>query len=85
MPELAQKIQMFFALAPAVIIKHARSPVMKMAFLLGRQFKMFQVGDYSMLSSPEHAGARKGIVPRRSPQGYLMQQKTIPTDLKAQT
>uniref|UniRef100_A0A8C0BQ52 Lipase n=1 Tax=Buteo japonicus TaxID=224669 RepID=A0A8C0BQ52_9AVES len=48
MPELAQKIQMFFALAPVVIIKHARSPVMKMTFLLDRQFKMFQVGDYSM-------------------------------------
>uniref|UniRef100_A0A8B9NCH2 AB hydrolase-1 domain-containing protein n=1 Tax=Accipiter nisus TaxID=211598 RepID=A0A8B9NCH2_9AVES len=61
MPELAQKIQMFFALAPVVIIKHARSPVMKMAFLLDRQFKMFQVGDYSVLSSPEQAGARKGI------------------------
>uniref|UniRef100_A0A8B9NCW5 Lipase n=1 Tax=Accipiter nisus TaxID=211598 RepID=A0A8B9NCW5_9AVES len=56
MPELAQKIQMFFALAPVVIIKHARSPVMKMAFLLDRQFKMFQVGDYSVLSSPEQAG-----------------------------
>ncbi|XP_049666212.1 lipase member M-like [Accipiter gentilis] len=43
MPELAQKIQMFFALAPVVIIKHVRSPVMKMAFLLDRQFKMFQL------------------------------------------
>uniref|UniRef100_A0A8B9CTF2 Lipase n=1 Tax=Anser brachyrhynchus TaxID=132585 RepID=A0A8B9CTF2_9AVES len=29
MPELAQKVKMFFALAPAVIIKHAKSPVMK--------------------------------------------------------
>uniref|UniRef100_A0A8C3C746 Partial AB-hydrolase lipase domain-containing protein n=1 Tax=Cairina moschata TaxID=8855 RepID=A0A8C3C746_CAIMO len=35
MPELAQKIKMFFALAPAVIIKHAKSPIMKMAFLSG--------------------------------------------------
>lgn len=43
MPELAQKIKMFFALAPAVIIKHAKSPIMKMSFLLDRQFKIFQV------------------------------------------
>uniref|UniRef100_A0A8B9CUK7 Partial AB-hydrolase lipase domain-containing protein n=1 Tax=Anser brachyrhynchus TaxID=132585 RepID=A0A8B9CUK7_9AVES len=42
MPELAQKVKMFFALAPAVIIKHAKSPVMKMSFLLDRQFKIFQ-------------------------------------------
>uniref|UniRef100_A0A8C3JLD4 Lipase n=1 Tax=Calidris pygmaea TaxID=425635 RepID=A0A8C3JLD4_9CHAR len=48
MPELAQKIKMFFALAPALTIKHARSPIMKMSFLLDRQFKMFQVEDYSM-------------------------------------
>ncbi|XP_035748976.1 lysosomal acid lipase/cholesteryl ester hydrolase-like isoform X2 [Egretta garzetta] len=34
MPELAQKIKTFFALAPAVIIKHARSPIVKMSFLL---------------------------------------------------
>ncbi|KAK4821208.1 hypothetical protein QYF61_015776 [Mycteria americana] len=43
MPELAQKIKMFFALAPVVTIKHARSPVMKMSFLLDRQFKIFQL------------------------------------------
>uniref|UniRef100_A0A8B9VA19 AB hydrolase-1 domain-containing protein n=1 Tax=Anas zonorhyncha TaxID=75864 RepID=A0A8B9VA19_9AVES len=43
MPELAQKIKMFFALAPAVIIKHAKSPIMKMSFLLDRQFKIFQL------------------------------------------
>ncbi|XP_035396723.1 lysosomal acid lipase/cholesteryl ester hydrolase-like isoform X1 [Cygnus atratus] len=43
MPELAQKVKMFFALAPAVIIKHAKSPVMKMSFLLDRQFKVFQL------------------------------------------
>lgn len=43
MPELAQKVKMFFALAPAVIIKHAKSPVMKMSFLLDRQFKIFQL------------------------------------------
>lgn len=77
MPALAQKIKMFFALAPAVTIKHAKSPIMKMSFLLDRQFKMFQVGDYSMLSSSEHTSARKGIVPRCSPQGYPMQQKTV--------
>uniref|UniRef100_A0A663LL79 AB hydrolase-1 domain-containing protein n=1 Tax=Athene cunicularia TaxID=194338 RepID=A0A663LL79_ATHCN len=34
MPELAQKIKMFFALAPAVTMKHTRSPIMKMTFLL---------------------------------------------------
>uniref|UniRef100_A0A663LKZ2 Lipase n=1 Tax=Athene cunicularia TaxID=194338 RepID=A0A663LKZ2_ATHCN len=44
MPELAQKIKMFFALAPAVTMKHTRSPIMKMTFLLDRQFKMLQVG-----------------------------------------
>uniref|UniRef100_A0A8C0E6L9 Lipase n=1 Tax=Bubo bubo TaxID=30461 RepID=A0A8C0E6L9_BUBBB len=60
-PELAQKIKMFFALAPAVTMKHTRSPIMKMSFLLDRQFKMLQVGHYSMLSPPEHTGARKGI------------------------
>uniref|UniRef100_A0A8B9SJD4 Lipase n=1 Tax=Anas platyrhynchos TaxID=8839 RepID=A0A8B9SJD4_ANAPL len=43
MPELAQKIKMFFALAPAVIITHAKSPIMKMSFLLDRQFKIFQL------------------------------------------
>lgn len=53
MPELAQKIKMFFALAPAVIIKHAKSPIMKMSFLLDRQFKIFQVWDWSLLYSPE--------------------------------
>ncbi|XP_074010703.1 lysosomal acid lipase/cholesteryl ester hydrolase-like isoform X3 [Numenius arquata] len=40
MPELAQKIKMFFALAPVLTIKHARSPIMKMSFLLDRQFKI---------------------------------------------
>ncbi|XP_051473762.1 lipase member M-like [Apus apus] len=43
MPELAQKIKLFFALAPVVTVKHARSPFMKMSFLLDRQFKMLQV------------------------------------------
>lgn len=58
MPELAQKIKMFFALAPVVMIKHARSPIMKMPFLLDRQFRMVQVGSYPMLSSSKHT--RKG-------------------------
>ncbi|XP_075011508.1 lysosomal acid lipase/cholesteryl ester hydrolase-like isoform X2 [Calonectris borealis] len=40
MPELAQKIKMFFALAPVVTIKHAKSPIMKMSFLLDKQFKI---------------------------------------------
>ncbi|NWI69338.1 LIPM Lipase, partial [Todus mexicanus] len=43
MPELAQKIKMFFALAPAVTMKHARSPLLKMSFLLDRQFEMSQL------------------------------------------
>ncbi|XP_009701255.1 PREDICTED: lipase member M-like [Cariama cristata] len=43
MPVLAQKIKMFFALAPAVIIKHAKSPILKMSCLLDRQCKMFQL------------------------------------------
>ncbi|NWS43934.1 LIPM Lipase, partial [Probosciger aterrimus] len=43
MPELAQKIKLFFALAPVVTVKHARSPVMKLSFLLDRQFKTFQL------------------------------------------
>uniref|UniRef100_A0A663LKY8 Lipase n=1 Tax=Athene cunicularia TaxID=194338 RepID=A0A663LKY8_ATHCN len=49
MPELAQKIKMFFALAPAVTMKHTRSPIMKMTFLLDRQFKMLQVGTDALL------------------------------------
>ncbi|XP_010163571.1 lipase member M, partial [Antrostomus carolinensis] len=43
MPELAQKIKMFFALAPVVTIKYAKSPVMKMSFLLDRRSKTFQL------------------------------------------
>ncbi|NXO04833.1 LIPM Lipase, partial [Rhinopomastus cyanomelas] len=43
MPELAQKIKTFFALAPVVTIKYAKSPIMKIPFLLDRQFKMFQL------------------------------------------
>jgi len=61
MPELAQKIKMFFALAPVVTLKYVRCPIIKMSFLLDRQCKMLQVGDYSIHSSPEHTSARKGI------------------------
>ncbi|NXL96238.1 LIPM Lipase, partial [Alectura lathami] len=43
MPELAQKIKTFFALAPVVTIKHARSPIFKMSFLIDRKSKMFQI------------------------------------------
>ncbi|XP_062459184.1 putative lysosomal acid lipase/cholesteryl ester hydrolase [Pezoporus occidentalis] len=43
MPELAQKIKLFFALAPVVTIKHARSPIMRLSVLLDRQFKTFQL------------------------------------------
>ncbi|NXD78385.1 LICH hydrolase, partial [Halcyon senegalensis] len=42
MPELAQKIKMFFALAPAVTMKYVRSPVLKISFLMDRQFKLLQ-------------------------------------------
>uniref|UniRef100_A0A672V9X1 Partial AB-hydrolase lipase domain-containing protein n=1 Tax=Strigops habroptila TaxID=2489341 RepID=A0A672V9X1_STRHB len=61
MPELAQKIKLFFALAPVVTVKHARSPIMKLSFLLDRQFKTLQVGDCSMLSSPKHASTRLDV------------------------
>ncbi|KGL76564.1 Lysosomal acid lipase/cholesteryl ester hydrolase, partial [Tinamus guttatus] len=37
MPELAQKIRIFFALAPVTVIKHAKSPVTKIPFLLDSQ------------------------------------------------
>ncbi|XP_010145975.1 PREDICTED: lipase member M-like [Eurypyga helias] len=43
MPELAQKIKMLFALAPVVTTKHARSPIMKMSFILNKQFNVFQL------------------------------------------
>ncbi|OXB52965.1 hypothetical protein ASZ78_009262 [Callipepla squamata] len=43
MPELAQKIKTFFALAPVVTIKHAKSPVLKMSFLLNRKPEMLQI------------------------------------------
>ncbi|XP_072196538.1 lysosomal acid lipase/cholesteryl ester hydrolase-like [Excalfactoria chinensis] len=33
MPELAQKIKTFFALAPVVTMKHAKSPVLKISYL----------------------------------------------------
>lgn len=61
MPELAQKINMFFALAPAVTVKYAKSPIIKMSCLLDKQCTMIQVGDDSMLLSPKHTGARKGF------------------------
>ncbi|NXF98793.1 LICH hydrolase, partial [Sakesphorus luctuosus] len=40
LPELAQKIKMFFALAPVVTAKHARSPTIKMSFLMDKNLKM---------------------------------------------
>ncbi|NWW74719.1 LIPM Lipase, partial [Climacteris rufus] len=40
MPELAQKVKMFFALAPVVTAKHTRSPFMKMPLLLDKNLKM---------------------------------------------
>ncbi|KAM9232998.1 LOW QUALITY PROTEIN: lipase member M-like [Leptosomus discolor] len=42
MPELVQKIN-FFALAPVLTIKHTKTPIMKMSFLLNRQFRMLQL------------------------------------------
>nr|XP_021146983.1 LOW QUALITY PROTEIN: lipase member M-like [Columba livia] len=43
MPELAQKINMFFALAPAVTVKYAKSPILKMSCLLDKQCTMIQL------------------------------------------
>ncbi|XP_014737788.1 PREDICTED: LOW QUALITY PROTEIN: lipase member M-like [Sturnus vulgaris] len=40
MPELAQKVKMFFALAPVVAPKHSRSPFIKMHLLLDNKLKM---------------------------------------------
>lgn len=53
MPELAQKVKMFFALAPVVTAKHARSPLMKVHFLLDNNLKMIPVRDYSTPFSPK--------------------------------
>ncbi|XP_059332904.1 lipase member M-like [Ammospiza nelsoni] len=39
-PELAQKVKMFFALAPAVSLKHSRSPFMKMQLLVDNKLQM---------------------------------------------
>ncbi|XP_051655668.1 lipase member M-like [Manacus candei] len=43
MPELAEKIKMFFALAPVVTAKHSRSPFMKISFLLDKNLKMISL------------------------------------------
>ncbi|NXX50586.1 LIPM Lipase, partial [Tricholaema leucomelas] len=43
MPELGQKIKTFFALAPVVTASHTKSPIMKMSFLLDKQFRMSQL------------------------------------------
>ncbi|NXF95836.1 LIPM Lipase, partial [Eubucco bourcierii] len=43
MPELAQKIKMFFALAPVVTVSHAKGPIMEMFFLLDKQLRMSQL------------------------------------------
>ncbi|XP_010075480.1 PREDICTED: lipase member M-like [Pterocles gutturalis] len=43
MPELAQKIKMFFALAPVVTMRHSKSPVLKSFFLLDKQNKMLEI------------------------------------------
>ncbi|KAF4800916.1 Lipase member M [Turdus rufiventris] len=39
-PELAQKVKMFFALAPVVAPKHSRSPLIKMQLLMDKKLKM---------------------------------------------
>ncbi|KFP72736.1 Lipase member M, partial [Acanthisitta chloris] len=39
MPELAQKIKMFYALAPVATAKHSRSPLMKLVSLLDKNFR----------------------------------------------
>ncbi|XP_017589278.1 PREDICTED: lysosomal acid lipase/cholesteryl ester hydrolase-like [Corvus brachyrhynchos] len=53
MPELAQKVKMFFALAPVVTAKHARSPLMKLLSLLDKNLKMIPVRDYSIPFCPK--------------------------------
>ncbi|KFP35268.1 Lipase member M, partial [Chlamydotis macqueenii] len=40
MPDLAQKIKMFFALGPVVTMKYAKSPIMKMSFLPDRGIQL---------------------------------------------
>uniref|UniRef100_A0A8C5TWR9 Lipase n=1 Tax=Malurus cyaneus samueli TaxID=2593467 RepID=A0A8C5TWR9_9PASS len=46
MPELAQKVKMFFALGPVVSAKHARCPILKMSFLLDKNLKIILVRDH---------------------------------------
>uniref|UniRef100_A0A8C3TUQ4 AB hydrolase-1 domain-containing protein n=1 Tax=Catharus ustulatus TaxID=91951 RepID=A0A8C3TUQ4_CATUS len=48
MPELAQKVKMFFALAPVVAPKHSKSPLIKMQLLMDKKLKMIPVRDYSI-------------------------------------
>ncbi|XP_054030653.1 lipase member M isoform X2 [Dryobates pubescens] len=42
LPELAQNIKMFFALAPVATVSHTKGPIMRMSSLLDKQFKMLQ-------------------------------------------
>ncbi|XP_006029068.1 putative lysosomal acid lipase/cholesteryl ester hydrolase [Alligator sinensis] len=49
MPELAQKVKMFFALAPVVTIKNSKSPVLKMPLLPNATFQdMFGKKDFHL-------------------------------------
>ncbi|KFO76821.1 Lysosomal acid lipase/cholesteryl ester hydrolase, partial [Cuculus canorus] len=43
MPELAQRVKMFFALAPAVTFKYAKSPLVKIALFLHGQPQVIQL------------------------------------------
>ncbi|XP_068024544.1 lipase member M-like [Melanerpes formicivorus] len=43
LPELAQNIKMFFALAPVATVSHTKGPIMRMSSLLDKQFKTLQL------------------------------------------
>ncbi|NWR21831.1 LIPM Lipase, partial [Emberiza fucata] len=71
LPKLAQKVKMFFALAPAVSLKHSRSPFMKMQLLMDNKLQMIPVRDSLPTHCPKMTGSREGITPRHSPWGSL--------------
>ncbi|XP_054254997.1 lipase member M-like [Indicator indicator] len=43
LPELAQNIKIFFALAPVVTLSHTKVPILKFSFLLDKQFKVLKL------------------------------------------
>ncbi|GAB0192564.1 lysosomal acid lipase/cholesteryl ester hydrolase-like [Grus japonensis] len=79
MPELAQKIKMFFALAPVVTIKHAKSPVMKMSFLMDRQFKIFQVMKSGEFKAFDYGSDNPAVYHQETPPSYRLEEMAVPT------